>query len=327
MDYRALLGEAEEHRVFPWCGEAELVTASGRRYRIAGERPDEHGWYTFRLAGRRADFETRVDADPTALARQRSGYLAGDRFLEDHGALEGRRSASSAQDPELARRVAASEPVRLLEPTDRFARVHVGEDARGRTVFLGETFPLGPEEEVRRAFEDGAESLAAVRGVPPGLEAAFRVASWQRAEAQRQRERLEAEARAQAAREAQEEQAREAIRTTRDAVGRRRLAAHHFEAAAALALGLAGAQLLDWREGRNRRERVVRYRLGGERFECVVDEALRVIDAGICLVAHGDDPRFAAGTRADTWLTLESLPAVVREAEATGRLVVFRHVE
>jgi len=30
--------------------------------------------------------------------------------------------------------------------------------------------------------------------------------------------------------------------------------------------------------------------------------------------------------RGDTYFTLESLPAVVREAEQRGKLVVFRHV-
>jgi hypothetical protein len=67
---------------------------------------------------------------------------------------------------------------------------------------------------------------------------------------------------------------------------------------------------------------VVRFRLLGRRFECTCDErTLRILDAGICLVDH------ATGERGDTRFTLESLPAVILEADRDDKLVVFRHVD
>jgi hypothetical protein len=54
---------------------------------------------------------------------------------------------------------------------------------------------------------------------------------------------------------------------------------------------------------------------------------LRIIDSGICLTAHYDDPEFEAGTKGDGFFTLESLPSVIREAQRDGKLVVYRHVD
>ena len=66
--------------------------------------------------------------------------------------------------------------------------------------------------------------------------------------------------------------------------------------------------------------------MNARRFECTCDErTLQIIDAGICLTAHYDDPDFEEGTRGDTFFTLESLPAVIRQAEREHRLVVLRH--
>ena len=63
----------------------------------------------------------------------------------------------------------------------------------------------------------------------------------------------------------------------------------------------------------------MRFRFRRQRFECVCDEALRIVDSGICLVDH------ATGERGDTRFTLESLPAVIGQAMDEGRLVRFRH--
>jgi hypothetical protein len=53
----------------------------------------------------------------------------------------------------------------------------------------------------------------------------------------------------------------------------------------------------------------VRYELDGERFVSIVNgPTLQIVDAGICL--DGEDRQ----------LTLDSLPGVIREATATGRL-------
>jgi hypothetical protein len=102
-------------------------------------------------------------------------------------------------------------------------------------------------------------------------------------------------------------------------VARRELARRDFEAAARAALAVTGAELLEERPGFQRGEHVVRFRFRRQRFECVCDEALRIVDSGICLVDH------ATGERGDTRFTLESLPAVIGQAMDEGRLVRFRH--
>jgi hypothetical protein len=51
----------------------------------------------------------------------------------------------------------------------------------------------------------------------------------------------------------------------------------------------------------------------------VADEDLRIVDSGICLIDHD------TGERGDTLFTLESLPAVIKEAIDDGKLVIFRH--
>lgn len=79
------------------------------------------------------------------------------------------------------------------------------------------------------------------------------------------------------------------------------------------ALESAGARLRDVRRlGHNRLE--VTYAFMGERFISIVDAAsLQVVDAGVCLAG------------ADSEVTLESLPSVIREAIDTGVLVITRH--
>ena len=67
-------------------------------------------------------------------------------------------------------------------------------------------------------------------------------------------------------------------------------------------------------------EWAVRYRLDRQKFECVCDERLRIIDAGICLTSHDTDER------GDTYFTLESLPGVVLQGQREHKLVIFRHV-
>jgi hypothetical protein len=60
----------------------------------------------------------------------------------------------------------------------------------------------------------------------------------------------------------------------------------------------------------------VSWRFLNERFTSIVEGlTLQVLDAGICL-GHPAQDRL---------LTLDSLPAVVREAVNTGRLVILRH--
>ena len=92
-----------------------------------------------------------------------------------------------------------------------------------------------------------------------------------------------------------------------------------FPQAARAALQVAGAEFLDAKSIR-RNEWAVKYRLDGGRYECTCDEKLGIIDAGICLTDHD------TGEKGDTYFTLESLPAVLRQAARERRLVVHRYV-
>ena len=154
-----------------------------------------------------------------------------------------------------------------------------------------------------------------VPGVPPALDLAFRLASWQRDAVVRRR----AELRGAAAPEEREEALR-LQRKREGGVARRTLARHDFEGAARAALAVTGAVLLDHRAAWQRGEHIVQFRFQRQKFECVCDGALRIVDAGICLVDH------RTGERGDTRFTLESLPAVIGQALNEGRLVRFRHV-
>jgi hypothetical protein len=64
----------------------------------------------------------------------------------------------------------------------------------------------------------------------------------------------------------------------------------------------------------------VTFRVDGQRFICSCDaETLQIVDSGICLNDYD------TGEKGDTWLTLESLPSVIREAIETGVLHIFWH--
>ncbi len=188
--------------------------------------------------------------------------------------------------------------------------------------------PLGPEDEVLKAYLDKTPNIDGVSGVTPALDAAFRMETWQRTEAERRREELEKQRREEEDRLRQEERRQKIIEQLGDAVGRRNLARKDFQEAARAALIHGGAELLDTRTSVRKNEMVVRFKVNNRRFECVCDKlTLQIIDSGICLNAHYDDEDFEEGTRGDTWLTLESLPSVIRQADREGKLVVFRHVD
>ena len=72
--------------------------------------------------------------------------------------------------------------------------------------------------------------------------------------------------------------------------------------------------------GHRNGEWLVKYRVDGQRLACVCNTNLQIIDAGVCLVDHGTNEK------GDTYFTLESLPAVIRQAIREGKLVVWRHV-
>ncbi len=319
MSWRDLLQTEKETVTFPWVGGKTLQTNDGRTWFISGAYPCELGWYEFEVQGRKVFHPKPVPAEPDYLGLMVRGYLVGDRIVPDGVRV----------DPDPKKIIAFSERVFLLEDgLDRFVRVQAGRMFEGGPlIYRGLEMPAGPEEEVLGAFFDQKASLDAIAGVTPALDAAFRMESYQRAEAERHRLEAEQKRREEEERLAQEERRRQLVEQLGDGAGRRAMAAVDFSQAARAALAVGGAELLDVRRAPRRGEMVVTFRVNRRRFACTCDEhTLRIIDAGICLTAHYDDEDFEGGTRGDTWFTLESLPGVIREAEQAGRLVVFRHV-
>jgi hypothetical protein len=304
--------------VAPWTGGRALL-ARGRSFKINGELPVEFGWHEFDVGGgRKATWVGPADPDYDVLDQCETvtGYLVGDRLVPD--------SADIVVDPALI--IRQSVAVHLVEAgLERFCRATAALH-EGKPIFLRQEFPQGPEFEVLTAFQDRRPNVNHVAGVTPALDLSFRWQSWWREHREqvletRRRERAEAQARLEAEQEAEE--ARERLRRMGgDGAARRAMAVVDFAAAAQAALGVSGAELLDYRDSPNRGEVVVQFLHEGRRFECVVSRrSLRVIDAGICLVAHD------TGERGDDRFTLESLPAVITEAIRDGVLVIFRHAD
>ena len=309
MGWKDLLQKKDETVITPWFG-GRNVRLSSRRWKILGTLPGEHGWYAWRVEGRKVSLLAEEDAQ--AYDREpRLGYLLGDLFVPDG-------EGGEIKNPAEVR--SRFERVRLVESgIDHFTRVKVDrlwDD--GPLIFMQEEFPLGPEDEVRDRFLDQKESVQDVSGVVPALDLVFRMATWHRkdVEARRAAERLrmEEEERQHAA----AEERRRLYGKLGDGAGRRELAKVDFPTAAKSALAVGGAEFIDHRSGRNSHEHVVRYKLEGDRYECVVSDDLRVIDSGICLTDEG------TGERGDTYFTLESLPGVVLQAVREHRLVVYR---
>lgn len=313
MGWRNLIEEKEEHLSLPWLGGRKLHFGA-RSWTIEGDLPLEHGWYEYTCKDRsaRIGLMYRTLPEGAAIGTAQEGYLVGDALVPDGAWVS----------PEPFKAMRQGQRVHLLEDgLDRFARVKAAtwfDD--GPLVYLEQLFPLGPEEEVLAAFLDGKRSVDHVRGVMPALDAAFRLEVWLRDEAEKRRALLEKQRREEEERRQREAKRKELFAKLGDGASRREMAAVDFASAARAALAVGGGTLLDERKGQ-RGERVVRFRVGGERFECVCDEkTLRVIESGICLTDHD------TGVAGDTWLTLESLAPVVREAQRTGQLVRRRYV-
>lgn len=302
MSWRDLVSEATTVTL-PWLGGAE-VHGRERSWTVV-ESPPELGWHRFEVAGsRRAVWRGagEPDAEFEVGRRTVSGYLLGDRLVPDDASATGPVEAALAQ----TRRVF------LVEPgLPRFARAVAAETRDGALVFVHQAFPLGPEQAVLEAYQDRAPSVVHVAEVTPALDLAFRWLTHQRARAEARRARIAAE-------RAAEEAARRRVEAEAEA----RRVHHEFGVVAAAALGISGAELLDWRAAHDPRERVVQFRFRRRRFECVVDaRTLRVVDSGICLTDE------ETGERGDTYFTLESLPGVVAEAMERDALHVYRHVD
>jgi len=319
MTWRDLLQTAEETIVLPWTG-GRTLRGYDRVWTIEGRTPNEMGWYRFRLNGRKAKVDGTSLSDTDRVGWIVRGYLVGDRIVPD----------GVRMDPDPLKIIPSSERVYLIEDgLDRFVRISAGRIYEGGPlVYVQQEMPLGSEDEVLSAFLDQKPSVDAVSGVTPALDAAFRMETWQRVEAERRR--LEEAARRQAEEEQRqrEENRRRLVEQLGDGAGRRAMARVDFSQAARAALAVGGAEFLDNRRAVQRGEMVVRFRLINRRFECTCDEnTLRIIDSGICLTQEYDDGDFERGTKGDTWLSLESLPGVIMEADREGKLVVFRHVD
>ena len=191
----------------------------------------------------------------------------------------------------------------------------------GPLVYSHQEMPLGPEDAVMAAYLDEADTVDHIPDVAPALDAVFRMEVWRRAEAEKHRQELERLWLEEEAKLAQEQRRKELVEKLGDGAGRREMAAVDFDQAARAALAVGGANFLDARKAHGRNEMVVKFRFQGQRFECTCDaNSLRIIDAGICLQDHD------TGEKGDTRFTLESFPAVLKQAIDEDKLVVWRHV-
>jgi len=311
MGWRDLLQTNDETIVAPWVGGRSLQTFD-RAWQIEGRLPREFGWYNFKLAARKATCLGPTEASTDALQGVQRGYLVGDRFIPE---------GAARVEPKLSKLVEQFDRVHLVEAgLDRFVRLSTGRFCEnGPLIYRRQEFPAGPEEAVLQAFLDETKTVDKVPGVAPALDLAFKVESWLRTEVERIR-------REEQERREKEERRQKLIEQMGTGAGRRALAQENFGEGAKAALAVGGAVYLDHRAAPRRGEMVVRFRLDGQRFEVVCNsQTLQILDAGICLTAHYDDPDFAGGTKGDTFFTLESISGVLREAQRRNHLVVFRH--
>lgn len=255
--------------------EGKSVCDDKLTYRI--REPLQPGWYQFRKSGRYLAVEAQIAPELDAWKLPRAvGYVMNSRLIGND--FQARLFALPAD-----------------EDLPRFAPVSARKWFDGHLHFSGQEFETEIETKVREAFEED-RSIEEIKGITPALAHTFVLESTQR------------------------ELAREAERRARDEVERQHRAAElarwqeTFEGRISLALSHTGAELISWRRN-GRRQAVVRYRVTGRRFECIIDtESLQIVDAGICL----------SGT--DEELNLSSLPSAVREAVESGRLHVYRNV-
>lgn len=304
--------QENETITLPWVG-GRVLRSKDRAWQLEA-MPAEFGWYTFSVSGRRARMLTPSDPMPDALTRIVLGYLIGDRLISDDVHANG--------NP--VRFLNTAPRVYLIEAgLDRFVRVSAGYVSEsGPLIYRSLEMPLGPEGEVLSAYLNRKESADGISNVTPALDAAFRVETWRRAEAERIRQEEEERRRKEEEQRRKEELRRQVFGKLGDSVGRREMAQLDFGEAAKAALAIGGAEYLDYRSAYHRSEAIVRFRVDRQRFECVCDrQTLRIVDAGICLTSH------ETGVRGDERFSLESLPSVIREATRLGVLVVFRHVD
>lgn len=314
MSWKNLLQPIQpETIILPWVGGRQLHCGQ-KTWKLEGKLPEEYGWCSFLLNGRKATFKEITDPFPESITVGLvNGFLIGDRIIPD--------SAPCPPDVSVIHKY--SETVYCLEPgLDRFSRIQAGRIYEGGPlIFKDILFPLGVEDSVQSALLDGKDSISDIPGVPPALEASFQMERWRRQEAEKRRLELERHRREEEERIRREDERQRLYGQLGTAQARRAIAITDFASAARAALAISGAQYLDHSTGYHRNEVVVKFRFLNRRFECVVDAlSLAVKDSGVCLTDE------STGEKGDTWLTLESLPMTIKDAHDQGRLVVFRHV-
>lgn len=307
MSWRELLSKEQKVEA-PWTGGREL-RAEGRTFKIDGRLPEEFGWHRFKIGGGRYatwDAPCALTTGTTffdGIAKITRGYVVGDRLIPD----------GSSGNLEVDKIWEHTVKVWFIEPgLERFSRGRAGHYEDGRLIWLGQEFPQGPEYAVMEAFQDRKESVSDIPGVTPALDLAFRFESRQRFLLEERRRQLEEQRQ-------KEERRRQLAEMRGTGAGRRALAREDYGAAAKAALEISGAELLDCRSSRNPGEFVVQFRFENRRFECVADQELHIVDAGICLTDHH------TGEKGDSRFTLESLPTVIHQAIHGHRLHVYRH--
>ena len=235
------------------------------------------GWYQFRKSGRYLTMDGPIEPELDAWKLPRvTCYIMNGRIIGNDFQA---RLFGLPPDVDLP----------------KFTPVSARKWFDGHVLYASQEFETEVETKVRDAFEE-ERSMDDIKGVTPALAHGFLLESTQRA------------------------LAREAERRAREQVEQQKRAAElarwqeTLEGRISLALSHTGAELINWRRN-GPRQAVVRYRLGGRRFECVIDtESLQIVDAGICL------------SGADEELNLSSLPSAVREAIESGQLHVFRNI-
>ncbi len=320
VDYRKFLGKAEEPLVLPWLGGGS-IHAPDRRLKVAA-RPERAGWYRWAVSGRVATLEGPAEAPSLAALPAVRGWWSGTGLMR-----EGARLERVCLMPE--------------EEPARFAPLLARRWHSQALLFDSLEFETEVEDLARQAL--ARQSAFDVKATPAPLRAAYglallevigarrhvpfvvaevrahlaRVAMGGAPVADEVLTALEAE-RAQTLRELAELGREERLALLREDVEQarlqHRLAPAHDPRVDAV-LDAAGAHLESVRRVGGHRLEVV-FEFMETRFVALVDaQTLQVLDSGICL---GHPPR-------DDLLTLDSLPAVIKEAIDTDALVILRY--
>lgn len=314
MDYTKFLGKKEEV-VLAYLGGAH-VFGKDRRLRVDEPRPTV-GFHRFEVRGRSARALGAAEPELGALPRVSGHHVAG--FLVHPGGLDRLALLPDEEPPPLAK---------------ARARRWWSDDL----LFDALDFDTEVEEEARLRLER-REPIATLKGVAPTLRLAFGIAAALELARTRRVPLSVREAKAGALDVAErgaeaasalldriERERREAAErqrvadwiTNRPPAPRARSGAEiptpdNASARAEAALENAGARMLSSRR-RGHGQLEVAFEFMSTRFISVVDEiSLQVFDSGVCLAG------------ADSRITLDSLPGVIREAIDDDVLVITRH--